>query len=353
MRSVRELPRVARSIQNAYEKRRHHHDRDGQAGWERLERCIDETLHLRRLFETAQTHGWQLAAREKHLHLVASLRACAEVANRMRSEWLVPSQPIPSLGDLLAELQQLDAEFDDVLIDARNKTIAVQTGPIVLEEIPLGPFLVRLNWSRFAERCGFGCLEIVPLEPNPAGTDDTVPHPHVRSSRLCAGDATLPLQNALEQGRLADAFHLVRAVLENYNPDSAYVSLADWGGVSCWNCNSTTTDDDRSFCEGCDRDMCYDCISSCKHCDRTRCSSCMSRCDVCDEGCCRLCLTASACSDLSLCKDCLRVCQGCGAEVAPAELDEDTKCCPACQEAAVDSDTKTDELVPVTPTKTT
>jgi hypothetical protein len=156
----------------------------------------------------------------------------------------------------------------------------------------------------------------------------------------------VPLQSALEQGRLADAFHLVRSVLGTYNPDSAYASLADWGGVPCWNCSCTTTEDDRYFCEGCDRDICSDCISSCKHCDRTRCSACISRCDVCNEACCRLCLTTSACSETALCKDCLRVCEGCSAEIAPDELDEDTKRCPACNAKQGQETPEAAELIP-------
>jgi hypothetical protein len=122
-------------------------------------------------------------------------------------------------------------------------------------------------------------------------------------------------------------------VLETYNSGRAYASLDDWESVSCSNCGYTTGEDDRSFCEGCDRDVCGECTSVCKHCDRVRCTSCRTCCDVCSETCCFRCPKTSDHSDLSCCKDCLRVCSGCGAEVASSEFEEDTVRCPTCCEA--------------------
>jgi hypothetical protein len=191
---------------------------------------------------------------------------------------------------------------------------------------------------------------VVALDSNSARRNEDVTHPHVRSRQLCAGEATLPLQKALEQGRLTDAFHLIRSVLETYNPDSAYASLDDWEGVSCWNCGYSTNEDDRSFCEGCDQDVCGDCTSMCKSCDQVRCASCKTKCDVCNETCCQGCLTNSACSELSCCKDCLCACTECGAEVAKSEIDEEIDLCPTCCEAKASAEaekSKADESIPV------
>jgi hypothetical protein len=64
------------------------------------------------------------------------------------------------------------------------------------------------------------------VDPNPATNDEEVTHPHVKSNGLCAGDATVPIQAALQDGRICDAMLLVNAVLQHYNPASPYVSLS-------------------------------------------------------------------------------------------------------------------------------
>jgi hypothetical protein len=257
---------------------------------------------------------------------------------------------IPRIGDFLAELQMLDTEFEQVVID-NKKPLTVHTEPIVLEGIDLGRFSVQLQWRRLAHGSNLDCIEIVPLDSNPVSGNDDVPHPHVRGHQLCAGDADEPLRRALEQGRLADAFLLIRSVLGTYNPHSAYASLKDWDGVSCWNCGYIILEDDNCVCESCEHDTCSECISSCKTCDRMRCRSCQTQCDVCDEPCCLGCLRMSACSEMSCCADCLRACAVCSGEVAPSELDETTALCPTClrkqstaQVAVPETDTST--LVP-------
>ena len=73
---------------------------------------------------------------------------------------------------------------------------------------------------------------------------------------------------ALAGGRICDFFLLVRSVLTCYNPDSAYVSLDNWHGVSCYECGYTTCPDDLSYCTTCDRDFCSDCASYCRRCVR-------------------------------------------------------------------------------------
>ncbi len=256
----------------------------------------------------------------------------------MRKRWLESPKQIPSLKDLFAELQHLDEEFDEVILDARKPFLAIQTESIVLKEKNLGPFLLRLHWPRLTERADIECFDVVALKPNPAGRDQGVTHPHVKDSLLCTGDATIPLQKALEQGRLVDAFCLLRSVLETYNPHSAYVALESWDGVSCWNCGYAASEDDSYYCESCNHDVCSDCTSSCQQCDRTYCSSCQARCSVCDESCCDRCLQTSACSDLSCCANCLAACSSCKAEVASSELDEESTLCPTCRDKQAEGD---------------
>jgi hypothetical protein len=348
MRCTHELLRLARRIHAAYEQRAAQSLLERQTDWSHLEECILHVQQQRRLMEKARSCGWHLAAEKHGQHLPAVLRACSEAMREMQDRLLEPPYQPPRLVDLLAELQNVELEFDEVIIDKKN-FLAVQTEAIVLEEIDLGRFSIKLHWSRLAQQISADCFEIVPIDPHPASSNEDVPHPHVRSRHLCAGEATLPLQKALEQGRLTDAFHLIRSVLETYNAASAYVALDDWEGMSCWNCGATASEDDRYFCESCDHDVCYDCTSFCKKCDNVRCSSCQTRCEVCNEACCPRCLKTSACSELSCCEDCLRVCTVCSAEVASSELDEATERCPTCQDAITEADVpESDALIPAT-----
>ena len=345
MRPLRDFVRLAGQFYAIYEKRRARRQQDRRADWHHLKDRFEQSQRQRQLVEKARSRGWHLAASQVELRLKPMLEAVQAALAAIAAD---APQPTPALQDLFTELHSIQMEFDDVTFDKKD-FVAIRSDPIVLEDVDLGCFSVRLNWRTLLHQANSDCFEIVALQPNPAGSDGDTLHPHVRRQRLCAGEATLPLQKALEQGRLTDAFQLVLTVLGTYNPDSAYTPLADWGGVSCWSCGASANEDDRYFCEGCDQDLCSDCTVSCKHCDRTRCSSCLSRCDVCNEGCCRRCLTKSACSDVACCKDCLRVCEFCDAKVAPEELDEETQRCPACQQAATAAETdesKCDESAP-------
>ena len=331
MRPIHDLIRLAHRVRAAYEEHSNQNQKDQRPQWIQLGRRFDQVQRHRRHVEKAQAHGWLLALSICQRNLASALRACNEDVNAMRTLTVVSAHSVPSPADLLRELHHLDDEFDVVALDWKKTFLAVQTKPIVLERINLGRFSLRLHWPRLAHRADIECFEIVPLDPNTAASNDDVPHPHVKSRVLCAGEATLPLQRALEQGRLIDAFCLIRSVLETYNSGSAYVALEDWGGVSCWNCSATTDQDSNYFCEGCDHDMCSECMLSCKSCDHMRCSSCMGRCDVCNEPCCRLCVATSAISELSCCNDCLCECTECGEKVASSEFDRATERCTTCQ----------------------
>ena len=225
-------------------------------------------------------------------------------------------RPIGSVCDqrhLLEELRQLDDEFSGLHIDLKKKLLSVTTEAIELEEIYLGPFSIRLSWERLASKTSSHCFEIVALDPNPAASNETVTHPHVNRCELCGGDATVPIQRALEQGRLADSFCLVRSVLTTYNPNSPHVHLDQWGGQDCHDCGHSVHSDDLSYCESCSDDYCQDCISSCSDCQESRCSECLACCPCCKDSFCSGCLKRSAHSDKACCSGCLQNCCTCGA----------------------------------------
>jgi hypothetical protein len=226
----------------------------------------------------------------------------------------------------VAELRQLDDEFDHVEIQPRQRRIVAHTDAITLEDVALGPFSIELSLDGLVNRLDSAAFEVLADEPNPAGGDDGGhPHPHVSGGSLCAGDATVPIASALAQGRICDAFVLVSAVLHTYNPASAYVALSEWDGgrVTCSDCGRRCSGDDACFCDGCGGDYCESCISNCARCDRTRCLSCLPQDDDDDD-------------DERLCQHCRRTCRACGTTADAARLRRQDGLCDAC--AADDED---------------
>src|SRR5207302_505671 len=55
---------------------------------------------------------------------------------------------LPSLGGLVEELRQLEAEFGGLSVGLREKTVSVVTEPITLRDVELGPFRIQLCWKR-------------------------------------------------------------------------------------------------------------------------------------------------------------------------------------------------------------
>jgi hypothetical protein len=176
-------------------------------------------------------------------------------------------------------------------IDWNEKVVSAATEPITLQEIDLGPFDIRFLWQRFTRSTDSACFEIVAMEPNPSSVSDDVSHPHVKKNKLCAGEAVMPLRKALEQGRLADAFSLIRSVLLTYNAASPHVALEQWAGTKCHDCGDAVDSESVHYCEGCGDDFCEECFSCCRGCDISRCAGCLAGCDVCETPYCLRCLT--------------------------------------------------------------
>jgi hypothetical protein len=274
--------------------------------------------------------GWSATALQVRRGLVEVQRAARAALERIGQQMEEPAAIVPDLRCLLAELNQLYDEFGEIQVDLKRNTLSVTTEPITLEEVYLGPFAIELHWPRLLAVPSSHCFEIVALDPHPAATNDSVTHPHVNDGALCAGDAALPIQRALEQCRLADAFCLIRCVLTTYNPDSPHVHLADWQGQRCYGCGCSVDPDDRCWCEACDHDFCQECITSCTCCGCTRCSECLERCPDCDDSCCPSCLARSAHSREPACRSCLEACSASAALVLPNEPDAPSRRCPGC-----------------------
>lgn len=229
------------------------------------------------------------------------------------------SEPeIPSLRLLLEELQSLQDEFDQVEIDWPAKVLRIRTERIVLEEIDLGPFEIRLQLDQL------GCYQpysVVALDPCKPGSDHDITHPHVQNDVLCEGDGRHLIAKALEQGRFGEFFLLVAQVLRTYNSGSAYCRLSDWNGTSCSDCGDSIHEDDQYTCDRCSSSLCDRCTNTCTACDDTICNECSSTCESCQ------CTTCDHC--LSRCESCQdSICNGC--------LNGDL--CPTCHQDSLETD---------------
>jgi hypothetical protein len=256
--------------------------------------------------ELARSRGWSAGLE----HSAACLRQTADaLADRLRglgmaAGTLAESRPEPNLREIVSDLETLETEFPKVVVDLHRKTLSVVTDDIVLKEVCLGPFEIRLDFDRLQFSCPYA---VTALEPNPAAGSSSTTHPHVRNDVLCEGEAKLALQAALRELRLLDFFVVVRQVLENYNPDSAFVSLRNWEGIRCPDCGESLPSDDMSCCEQCDSDVCGSCSCSCLggQCGRSLCAGCVSRCSDCGDGYCRRCLKTCPDCEEDFCDDCL------------------------------------------------
>jgi hypothetical protein len=210
--------------------------------------------------------------------------------------------PVATPKQIAEDLVALSDEFEEVELDMRARTITARTQPIELKGLYLGPFSIVLSWSLIGTGCPY---EVVAVDPQPASRNDEVVHPHVQSNMLCEGDARLPIQRALQQGRLFDYFVVVRQVLETYNSGSAYVDIDKWNGGCCADCDWSFPADEGYSCEHCTSVVCGECVSTCSCCDVFMCGECTGRCEKCEQPFCFACL--ELCSDCrsDCCKECL------------------------------------------------
>jgi len=237
-----------------------------------------------------------------------------------------PNFYLPSFSEIMKDIQATKKTFPS--LSYKDHILSVKTNKITLSdgdnEIELGDFNIKFNLdTRFDSRLG-NILEIEALDPNPAQGRSNITHPHVDSGSLCAGEDPKTgatgdslIRQALQQGRIEDAFKLVLLVLDNYNEDSPYVHLYEWNGevYSCTECGADDLTEDTIYsCEFCDQIFCENCISSCDKCSRSMCMECATRCNQCDNVFCEKCLTNSSCGDCgeTICENCVETCKSCG-----------------------------------------
>ena len=298
-----------------------HHDRPDR----RLDRIAESVLNqanlLARQLEAsrkAQARGWFAAASRMASQTAVTLEQIRYAVSDALSHAQRPPLPRqPTLRDLYQELAQLRQEFEEVALPLKGLLISAVTEAIELEGVYLGPFRIELHMDRLRDHADISGFDVVALDPHPPSSSEEVTHPHVRDRQLCAGAATAPIALALREGRICDAFLTVHAVLQEYNSASPYVSLSDWDGVLCADCERATDSEHLYYCDDCGRDFCDDCFSCCDSCDQSRCRSCLEEDRESGRRCCRRCRHN--------CRSRRRI-------VDADSVDSDTSLCPACHE---------------------
>jgi hypothetical protein len=273
----------------------------------------------------SRSRSWKHAAALLEDRLERALSRCSErlqeISRHISSSGRV--SPPQTAREIFRDLVALSDEFEAVTIDVPNQTLSVTTEPIVLEEIGLGPFEIRLHWDRIGERRPY---EVVALEPNPARESGDTTHPHVRGEQLCEGDGQMSIERALQAGRLLDFFQVVSRILDTYNSSSAYVSLSGWDGSPCADCGDLLGEDDEYACDHCGDMLCRECLTACERCDAICCHTCTNYCRGCEAQICSRCQQdCSGCQRL-LCSQCLSetgLCQECQEKRDAESINED------------------------------
>ena len=293
----------------------------------------------------ATRHGLGRAARETLVVGRFDRDGLATSLDRLRqsvAEYLHPPGVVINLGEVLAELQAVEEEFEST--DWDQDTLWVRTDSIELGGINLGRFKIKLSLDWIGVPNPEAAYEVVALDPNPAVGDSEVTHPHVSGGHLCEGEATGPIRHALEQCRLVDFFFLVRSTLETYNPHSPHISLKDWYRVECVSCGESAREDESCSCRACESVLCDSCVESCHQCSETYCEGCISVCRECGEPSCSACLDpCSDCGKEGLCGSCRMMCIGCHQEGLCCGCCKDELCSTCIKEQAREDDDEEDE----------
>ena len=271
-----------------------------------IDSAMQQYLAICRKVAKATARNWISAAdyyfNEAHQTL-GDLRG--EIDARLKQQSNQERPAVASLGNIVADLDQIESEFHSWEFDPKEQDLSVQTEPIELKGVELGEFQITLHLKTLNRPDPVNSYSIIALDANPATGRDGVVHPHVSDKRLCPGDATIPIRSSLESGLICDFFLLVRSVLQTYNAQSAYVQLERWDGTSCSDCGDTMSHDEGSYCEFCDNNVCDSCCSYCRKCEMNACLGCLETCPECDEQTCPHCMKRCSECDEKCCGDCL------------------------------------------------
>jgi hypothetical protein len=286
---------------------------------------------LRQQIALACQRGWYFAAKRLGEEMVHAMQnCCRDLDSALYTlQDFLPERPLSSASNIYRDILALEDEFEQVDIELGKHELAVTTDHIVLEDLDLGEFQIRLDWHRLDSPSAY---RIVALDPHPAEKNESVTHPHVQDERLCEGDGRPAIRAALAECRVFDFFLLVSQILHTYARGSAFVELDDWSGVSCSDCGATIDHDDSYCCQRCGSELCDDCRQLCAACEESHCSGCLSGCPECGR---------------DFCRGCMEVCSGCHRKVCGRCMEDGQ--CPSCQTKHVQEEEEGDDKhVPAT-----
>jgi len=325
MKKYKKHIRAANMLVRALHGFKHERLRQIQQQLENFSFKCSDVIKNSLFFQAAVDRCWYSAAEKIRSRINRNLTDFSHHLEQFRSTVNTDDIKLPKPGDIVAELLQIEQEFGELKFDPEAKTISVITESIILDGILFGAFEIRLFLKEIKKLAIESPFKIIALEPNPAGSDCDVTHPHVSHEKLCEGDGFIPIRKAIQQGRLNDFFTIIVQILQTYNPDSPYVSLDDWEGISCYDCGYTVDGDDCYYCEDCDHDYCSNCSTYCQICDTTICMGCSYECPACNQPVCRHCVAVCAACDETLCKDCIDekgLCNNCQEQRKEEEYEE-------------------------------
>ena len=314
MKKQKKLIRLAGMVLDAICELKEKHFRQLQGNLDDFCQKCSNAMKDSHQFNLAVERKWTGSAEKIRLRIGRNLNDFSYHLQRFKDVINADSGKQPKLSDIFAELNQIEQDLGQLQFDLKEKTISIITEPISLDDISFGSFEIKLQISEMQKLYTDSPYRVIALEPNPAGADSNVTHPHVSSERLCEGDGHMAIRRALEDGRLCDFFTIIVNILQTYNPDSPYVSLDDWDGVSCYDCGYTISGDDSYYCEYCERDYCSQCSTYCQMCDTTICLGCAYECPSCNEPVCKHCTAVCTECEETFCKDCLTeegLCKSC------------------------------------------
>jgi hypothetical protein len=283
---------------------------------------LHEIAHGSRKMALALSHDWFAASEECCKSITRHLGQIPYSVSKLESLLDRRHKEVPTLGTILDELKAIQEEFDDVAFNGDEGALCAVTEPITLEDTYLGPFRIALYPDKLREMFHKIPYFVIAVEPHPSAKDEAITHPHVSNEVLCEGDGAAAIRAALEEGRLCDFFVMVRGILATYNPDSPYISLADWDGVACYDCGYIMDDESVYYCSHCDTAVCDQCSRVCTDCGEIICSNCASHCEICDRSLCPKCAKTKCTECESIC------CESCIADGL----------CPDCQKAKENED---------------
>ena len=305
MRKEKDIFKLSNLLFSEVHKLRRHRMQFMLREFESFSIKCSEMIRNSALYKSAIEKNWFKAAERVKTKTIRNLYDFSVNFHKFK-EFINKNEPkLPEFSDIYTELLQINQEYGEYQFDLEEKTISVITEPITLEDIDLGPFEIKLFIDQIGQLYNAAPYKIIALEPNPAGTNDEVTHPHVSSKMLCEGNGSNLIRRSLEDGRMNDFFTIIVNILNTYNPDSPYVSLHEWHGQSCYDCGRTVTGDETYLCELCENIFCDYCSTYCQKCDSTVCLGCSYHCSSCEEPVCNDCTAKCKECEERFCKDCL------------------------------------------------